>query len=135
MGSLDVEVFGVSDDRPVDRCFFAHDAELNECPELSDHLQALFDSRRFSASLDVNIAAVTLCQLKDPTNGALFFNINSDVGAAKFGQFKPLIVRVDSDQQCRPFQLGGGDHSEVKRSAARDHNHALIPNAPASPGV
>src|SRR5215213_5599638 len=40
VAAVDVQLFGIPDDRPVDRHRFVEDAELDEGAKLADHLQA-----------------------------------------------------------------------------------------------
>src|ERR1700676_4304651 len=58
MGSMDVQLFGVTDDRPVDGHLFAHDAEFDKGTELADHQQALLYGCRMTRCFDVNVATI-----------------------------------------------------------------------------
>jgi len=40
--------------------FFAHYAELNECAELANHVETLFDRGRVSRGFNVDVAPVSI---------------------------------------------------------------------------
>src|SRR6516162_10406748 len=126
MGTMDIQLFAVSDNRPINRDLFAHDAELYKRAELANHVQALLNRCRVAGSLDVDIAAVPIGEIAHFLNDVILRRIQADIGSASFGDLQPIVAQVERDDPVRPFHLCSRYHSEAKWAATRNHDGVLI---------
>src|SRR5258708_39165028 len=62
--AVNVKFFRVSDDCPVDRHFFPHNAELYKRPKFADHEQTLLYRARVTRRLNINVAAIALGEIR-----------------------------------------------------------------------
>src|ERR1700722_5739136 len=125
VGAMNIQLLGVTDDRPINGHLFPHDTKFDKGAELTNHEETLLDSSWMTRRFNVNVASVTAGQFKDLFNGVPLLGINSEVGARPFGDVQPLIAQIERDDPFGSVHLGGGDHSQSQRAATGNYHGIL----------
>src|ERR1700722_1996543 len=108
--AMDIQLFAITDDRPIDCDLFAHDTEFDEGPELSNHQQTLLHGGRMTRGFNINVASVATGQSEDRLNGVLFLRIDPEISTRTFGDFESVIAQIKLDNPFGPVHFGGSHH-------------------------
>src|ERR1700733_567156 len=97
MGAMNVQFLCVTDDRPIDGNFLAHDAEFDKRAELPNHQETLFDSSRMTGCFDIDVASVAARQFNDLFACVFLLRIDPEVSAGPFSDFESVVTEIKSD--------------------------------------
>src|SRR5215208_5386222 len=112
VAAVDVQLFGIADDRPVDRRRFIENAEFDEGAELTDHLQSQRYRGWVAGRFDEDVAAVAIGDVLHSLHGILFGDVDAQVGTHLAGDIQPVVLGIESDQLTRLKEFGDLEHAE-----------------------
>src|SRR5215208_2014236 len=112
VAAVDVQLFGIADDRPVDRHRRIEDAEFDEGAELADHLQSQRHRGRIASRLDEDVAAIAVSEILHSLHGVLPGDVDAHVGAHLTGNIQPVVPGIEGDQLTWLQQFGDLEHAE-----------------------
>src|SRR6266542_2599955 len=101
VAAMDVQLFLIADEVPVDCRWLVEDAERNERAKAPDHVETLLRRLRASAHLDVDVASVAVGERLHPRRSILLQRVDRDVGAEPQRQLEPGRVGVERDDLAR----------------------------------
>src|SRR5215212_7195288 len=130
VAAVDVQLFSVADDRPVDRRRFIENAELDERAELTDHLQPQRHRGWVARRLDEDVAAVAIRDVLHSLHGVLFGDVDAHVSTHLAGDIQPVVLGIESDQSTRLKELGDLEHAEADVPDAGDHDRVALRDLP-----
>ena len=95
-------------------------------PSLRIMLRPCFDGGGMAGCFDIDVAAITFCQIAHLLRRVLGLRVDAYIRATAFGDFDPVVAQIERDDGQRPLSSLPRPPSQSKGSAPGNDHRVLV---------